>query len=116
MSNRVKKGHFMSNPSRRTFVMCVVAGGAALGATHASAQAAAVTLTETDPQAAALGYRTDTTKVDATKYPQHQASQMCNGCQLFQGKPTDATGPCQLYAGKLVASKGWCSAWVKKAA
>jgi len=95
--------------------MCVVAGSAALGTSHASAQAAA-TLSESDPQAVALGYRADTTKVDAAKFPQHQATQMCNGCQLFQGKATDATGPCQLYAGKLVAGKGWCSAWVKRAA
>ncbi|WP_077001895.1 high-potential iron-sulfur protein [Variovorax sp. KK3] len=104
----------MSHPSRRTFVISVVAGSAGLGASHAWAQAA--TLTETDPQAAALGYKADSTKVDKAKYPQHQPTQMCNNCQLFQGKAADATGPCQLYAGKIVAGKGWCSAWVKKAA
>jgi hypothetical protein len=105
----------MSNPSRRTFVMTVVAGSAGLVASHASAQAAGV-VSETDPQAVALGYRTDNTKVDKAKFPQHQAGQMCGGCQLYQGKPTDATGPCQLFAGKAVHSNGWCSAWVKRAA
>ncbi|MGJ7614010.1 MULTISPECIES: high-potential iron-sulfur protein [unclassified Variovorax] len=104
----------MSNPSRRTFVISVVASSAGLVASQASAQAA--TLTETDPQAAALGYKADATKVDKAKYSQHQSDQICSGCQLFQGKASDATGPCQLYAGKIVAAKGWCSAWVKKAA
>lgn len=104
----------MSNPSRRTFVMCVVAGSTALATSHVSAQAAA-TVAENDPQASALGYKADTTKVDKAKFPKHEASQMCNGCQLFQGKAGDAAGPCQLFAGKQVAGKGWCSAWVKRA-
>lgn len=103
----------MSNPSRRTFVISVAAGSAGLAASHAWAQAA--TLSESDPQAVALGYKADATKVDKAKYPQHQVTQMCHNCQLFQGKASDATGPCQLYAGKLVSAKGWCSAWVKKA-
>jgi High potential iron-sulfur protein len=104
----------MSNPSRRTFMMSVVAGGAALGATRAMAQAAGQ-VTESDPQATALGYKADTTKVDPAKFPKHEATQMCGGCQLFQGKAGEASGPCQLFAGRQVSSKGWCSAWVKKA-
>ncbi|MET0543465.1 MAG: high-potential iron-sulfur protein [Variovorax sp.] len=104
----------MSNPSRRAFVMCVVASSSTFVALQASAQAAAP-VTESDPQAAALGFKTDTTKVDQAKYPNHNATQMCNGCQLYQGKPADAAGPCALFAGKVVAGKGWCSAWVKKA-
>jgi hypothetical protein len=103
----------MSNPNRRAFVMTVIAGGSALAVSHASAQAAA--LSETDPQAVALGYKSDNTKVDKTKYPQHAAGQMCGSCNFFQGKPTDATAPCQIFAGKAVSSKGWCSAYVKKA-
>jgi hypothetical protein len=94
--------------------MCVVASGTALVASQASAQAAAP-VAETDPQAVALGYKADTTKVDQAKFPKHDASQMCNGCQLYQGKPADASGPCALFAGKAVAGKGWCSAWIKKA-
>lgn len=106
----------MSNPSRRAFVMTVVAGGSALAASsRVSAQAAAPVLSETDPQAVALGYKADNTKVDKAKYPQHAATQMCNGCNFYQGKPTDATAPCQLFAGKQVAGKGWCSAFAKKA-
>ncbi|CAN5905914.1 high-potential iron-sulfur protein [soil metagenome] len=100
--------------SRRTFMLAVMAGGTALAASRVSAQGAAK-LEETDPQAAALGYKADATKVDKTKYPQHQATQMCSGCNFFQGKPTDAMAPCTLFAGKQVSSKGWCSAWAKKA-
>ena len=103
-----------NNPTRRTFVITLAAGSsAALIGAQASAQAA--TLSESDPQASALGYKADTTKVDKAKFPKHEPSQMCSNCQLFQGKPTDAAGPCTLFAGKQVAGKGWCSAWVKKA-
>ena len=109
------KDMFMSNPSRRAFVMAVVGSGSALAAARVSAQAgAAPVLSETDPQAVGLGYKADNTKVDAAKYPQHQAGQMCSGCNFFQGKATDAMAPCQLFAGKQVAGKGWCSAFVKK--
>jgi len=102
----------MSSTNRRTFIMGLVAGSGVLAAGAARAQAA---VAESDPQAAALGYKTDTTKVDAKKYPKHDASQHCGNCQLYQGKPADATGPCPLFAGKVVHKEGWCSAWVKKA-
>ena len=105
----------MRNPSRRVFVMTVIAGGSALTATRVSAQAAAPTLSETDPQATALGYKADGSKVDKAKYPQHAATQVCSGCNFYQGKATDPTAPCQLFAGKKVAAKGWCTAWAKKA-
>ena len=103
----------MSNPSRRAFVMTVVAGGSALAASRVSAQAAPA-LSEADPQAAALGYKADSSKVDQAKYPAHTAAQVCGGCNFFQGKPTDASAVCQLFAGKQVSAKGWCSAYAKK--
>ncbi len=104
--------------TRRTFMLTVAASGAALAATRASAQAAsaAPVLTEADPQAVALGYKADNTKVDKAKFPQHAAGQMCSGCNFYQGKATDAMAPCQLFAGKQVSGKGWCSAYAKKAA
>ena len=103
----------MSNPSRRAFVIRAVTGGSALiVASRVPAQAPV--LSEADPQAVALGYKADNTKVDAAKYPQHAAGQMCGACNFFQGKAADAMGPCQLFAGKQVSSKGWCSAFAKK--
>ena len=100
---------------RRQFVIHVSATGAALFSGQALAQAAPALLAETDPQAAALGYKADTTKVDKAKFPKHEANQNCINCALYQGKATDAAGGCPLFAGKQVAGKGWCSAWVKKA-
>lgn len=102
----------MTHP-RRTFLLH--AAGAAstlLLARVADAQAAA--LPETDPQAVALGYKADATKADKAKFPKYAPGQMCGTCQLYQGKPTDATGPCPIFGNRLVAAKGWCSAWVKK--
>jgi hypothetical protein len=105
-----------SNASnRRAFMFTLIVGGGGLAASHASAQVPSPVATETDPQASALGYKTDGSKVDAAKYPQHQASQVCGNCTFFQGKPDDATAACMLLAGKQVAGKGWCMAWAKKA-
>ncbi len=101
------------NPSnRRVFMLALAAGGAALAATTARAQAK---LDEKDPTAVALGYVADTTKADNKKYPKHDAAQRCDNCQLYQGKAGAADGPCPLFPGKTVAAKGWCASWVKKA-
>lgn len=105
----------MSNSSRRHFVLQLVAAGAAGVGLDARAQGAGPKLSESDPQAVALGYKEDSTQVDAKKYPKHASTQTCANCQLFQGKPTDATGGCALFPGKQVAAAGWCSAWNKKA-
>ena len=94
--------------------MQVAAGTSALAATRAMAQSAAPMVSETDPTAAALGYIADSVKVDAKKYPNHAKEQMCSNCQLYTGKPKEASGPCPLFAGKQVAAKGWCSTYVKK--
>jgi hypothetical protein len=99
--------------TRRTFMIQVsTAAGAALVAQQASAQAM---VSETDPQAAGLGYKADASKVDKAKFPKYAAGQACGSCALYQGKPTDASGNCGLFPGKQVAGKGWCSAYAKKA-
>ena len=103
----------MSYQNRRIFLLQVAAGGAALAATQARAQAPKVD--EKDPQAVALGYVQDTAKADAKKFPKHAKEQKCGNCALFQGKATDTMGGCPLFAGKQVAAGGWCSAWAKKA-
>ncbi len=102
----------MNNTNRRVFILQAAVGSSALLATTAMAQAK---VDEKDPQAAALGYAADTTKVDAKKFPKHAAAQKCSNCQLYTGKAADATGPCPLFAGKVVTANGWCSAYVKKA-
>lgn len=100
--------------TRRTFVVQLAGAGALIAAPIVCAQGAKVE--ETDPQAAALGYKADTAKVDEKKYPKHAATQKCATCQLFQGKAGDAAGGCPIFAGKQVSAAGWCSAWAKKVA
>ena len=104
----------MTTSTRRVFILQVAAGASTLAATHAMAQAAPM-LAETDPQAVALGYNADSTKVDEKKFPKHAAAQNCAGCALYAGKPKEVAGACPLFAGKQVAAAGWCSAWAKKA-
>ena len=96
--------------SRRQFMILSAAGACTL-ALNGKVQAQAM-VAETDPQAAALGYKSDATKVDKAKYA---AGQECDNCALFQGKAGAAAGGCSLFAGKQVAGKGWCSAYAKKA-
>jgi hypothetical protein len=99
--------------TRRQFLIMSAAGAATLSLNHL-AQAQAM-VAETDPQAQALGYKADTTKVDTKKYPKHASTQRCDNCALYQGKAGSAAGGCSLFAGKQVAGAGWCSAWAKKA-
>lgn len=99
----------MNNP-RRTFLMTVAAGSAAI----TSAARAQAMVDAKDPQAVALGYVAHATQVDTKKYPKYATGQVCSNCALYQGKPAEAAGACPLFAGKQVAGKGWCSAWAKK--
>ncbi|SIO72733.1 High potential iron-sulfur protein [Burkholderia sp. GAS332] len=103
----------MQIPRRRFVITAISLASTALLPARSPADTTSVS--ETDPTAQALGYKTDATKVDKTKYPKYVTGQMCSNCQLYQGKPGAAAGPCQIYGGKLVESKGWCSAYVKKA-
>ena len=86
----------------------------AQNAPAAAPQAPAVKLEESDPVATALGYKEDTTKVDAQKYPQHKPDQKCEGCALYTGKPGEASGPCTAFQNKIVTANGWCAAFAKK--
>lgn len=98
--------------SRREFIVQIGLAGTALAAAQANAQGAMVA--ESEPQATALGYKSDATKVDKAKFAKYAAGEQCSGCALFQGKAGAASGPCPLFAGKQVSAKGWCSAFAKK--
>lgn len=102
----------MKNSNRRVFLFQALSASTAVLSTQAIAQAK---LEEKDPQAVALGYLHDTTKVDAKKFPKHANAQKCNNCQLYAGKAADAWAACPIFGGKQVAGNGWCSAWAKKA-
>lgn len=107
--------------TRRRFFgqVAVVGAGVAAGlagAQQALAQGALPELAEADPTAAALGYKADTSKVDAAKYPNHKPEQNCANCNLVQGKDGEAVRPCAIFPGKGVNAKGWCAAYVPKKA
>ena len=105
----------MSITNRRTFMLHVVVGGSAIAASQAMAQAAPM-VAETDVNAAKLGYKADSTKVDLKLYPAHKATQQCGNCALYQGPAKSAAGGCAIFPGKQVSAKGWCSAHQPKAA
>ncbi|MFM0547070.1 high-potential iron-sulfur protein [Paraburkholderia sp. 22098] len=97
--------------SRRYFLLLGVSAGSSLMISRAAFAAGANALSEADPQAQALGYKDDVSKVDKAKYPQYAAGQNCATCSLFQGKATDAYGGCTLFGDKQVAARGWCSSY-----
>lgn len=97
---------------RRTFMIQVALGGAALACGHA-AVAAVKKIDENEPKAKSLGYRNDSSQVDKAKFPKHSPSEKCNGCMAWLGKPGDAWAECDLLVDRLVASPGWCSSYVK---
>ena len=99
--------------NRRVFMMqMATAATAVMAVSEASAQAM---VDEKDPQAAALAYKVDGTKVDKAKFPKFVAGSNCANCALYQAKAGAAAGGCPLFAGKQVSAKAWCSAWAKKA-
>jgi hypothetical protein len=101
---------FSSN--RRQFMLNVAAGSLLIGA-GVKANAAEL-VAENDPQAVAMAYKADATKVDKLKQPKYAAGQACSNCALYQGAAGSAAGNCPLFAGKQVSAKAWCNAWAKK--
>jgi len=106
--------------SRRTIVQSGLLAAATipvLGMFRNNALAASLpALDPADPTAKALGFVTDTTKVDAAANPTHKPTQKCGVCAQFQGKPGDASGGCNIFAGKSVPAGGWCKVWAQKPA
>lgn len=102
----------MNITGRRSFMLRAVATSCLLSGAHTGALA---DVDESEPLALALGYKADTARVDAAKYPNHTTSQQCSNCRHFQGAVADTSGGCDLFGGKVVAGKGWCGSWVKKA-
>jgi hypothetical protein len=72
-------------------------------------------LSESDPAAQALGYRTDATKVDKVKFAKYQPGESCSNCQFYRGKAGEAFGGCPMFGARDVAAGGWCNAYAKRA-
>jgi len=96
---------------RRVFLVQLMALGSAAPLQAQTRPAQQVD--EASEQAVALGYRHDTTKVDAKKYPQHKAEQRCSNCSFWQGKPDEGWAGCAMFGRKHIAQAGWCVAWAK---
>lgn len=108
----MKTSTIRDTTTRRIFIIKVASTGLLLtAASQASAQAM---LSETDPQAAGLGYKADGSKVEKAKFPKYAAGRACSNCALYQGASNTNAGGCPLFAGKQVAAKGWCNAWAQK--
>ena len=105
------------NARRRLLKIALLGAAAAPMMGHMLARPALANLPplgEADPTGMALGFREDTTKVEASKYPNHRPDQTCANCNLAQTAQADGRLPCSIFPGKSVGAKGWCAAWVKK--
>jgi hypothetical protein len=101
--------------SRRAFIENGVLVIAAVGVSSVALADSAPMLSESDPTAAALGYKANASAVDKAKFPQYAAGQSCSNCALYKGTAGASSGPCTIYAGKSVSSAGWCASYAKKA-
>lgn len=116
----------MSNEmiSRRTLIKGALVGLAAVPAAAianpqaakpaAAAPAAGALLDPASPQAKALGYIHDATKVDAKANPMYKPGQFCHNCVQWTAAADAAQGPCNLFPGKVVKGAGWCKVWALK--
>ena len=107
--------------SRRDALIRLAAAGAGVAVAGLAAgslrdaRAEGVQLAEDDPQAKALAYLHDASKVDSTRYPQHSSAEMvCGNCQLYSGDSDNAWGNCALFPGKQVNAGGWCAAYAAR--
>jgi hypothetical protein len=110
------RSHDRATRSRRHF-LALAAGSAAVasGLLPMPGRAADLPhLSETDPAAQALGYREETARVDAAKYPNHRPAQECKACNLYKGAAAAEWGPCLIFPGKDVHVRGWCSAYTPR--
>jgi hypothetical protein len=105
--------------SRRDALKTLALGAGTIlvaGATRARAADAGALphVAANDPVAVSLGYHESAKTVEAAKFPNYKAGQMCSNCMQLTGKDGDAWRPCNLFPGKLVNAGGWCKVYVKK--
>ena len=109
-----------SKISRRAIVKGGLIAGAfipAMGLMANTAAAAALPpLDPKDPTAAALGFVTDASKVDAAANATYKPTQKCSNCAQFLGKAGEASAGCNIFVGKSVPAGGWCKVWAQKPA
>ena len=105
---------------RRKFLrLGVTAGGSMLALSAIPIQLVAQdVVAESEPLAQAMGYVTDASKADTTKFPKRAgeagAKQFCHNCALYAGEADSESAPCSIFQNRLVSGAGWCNAWVAK--
>jgi high potential iron-sulfur protein len=101
--------------SRRAFIeRSAILVVASAGVSSVVLADSAPSLSESDPTAVGLGYKSNASTVDKAKFPQYAAGQACANCALYQGAAGASSGPCPIFAGKSVSATGWCSSYTKK--
>jgi hypothetical protein len=90
----------------------VAAASGAVVAGNVCAQARR--LQESDPEATAVAYSLDNSKVDKARFPKRQSGDRCSSCKAFIAKPGEEWGQCALIDDKLVNGNAWCSSFVLK--
>jgi len=68
-------------------------------------------VSETEPQAVAVGYVADARRANLARFPRFHRGQHCAACQQYQGLPSAPTAPCTVFAGRQVQASGWCSSF-----
>ena len=103
----------MTWTDRRSFILRAVAVTSVLGLAHAPALA---DVDESDAVAVALGYKTDTKKVDSTKYPGHRRCRSCAAtASSFRARRATAREAAPCSAGKPWRRPDGAALRVKKA-
>jgi hypothetical protein len=109
-----------SKMTRRSIVKNGLIAGAlvpAFGLIGGTAVAAAMPLLDpNDPTAKALGFVSDSTKVNAAANPTYKPTQKCGTCAQFLGKPGESSGGCNIFVGHSVPVGGWCKVYAPKPA
>lgn len=100
--------------SRRSFFTssAIIVAIASCPATTQAQNTQAVS--ETDPAAAANGFRINASTVDTNKYPSYAAGQSCSACAFYEAEAGATEGKCSIYGGKRVPANGWCAAFFKR--
>lgn len=78
-------------------------------------------VSETDPTAAALGYKHNVADINTMMFTRRSTeangeSQFCHTCAYYSGVAGEEWGPCMLFPGKSVSANGWCNVWAPKPA
>jgi hypothetical protein len=119
----------MSKLGRRGFITKGITAVSAIAAakivgSSSEALAASTAVDPQSPQAQALGYIHDATKVDLVKFPKKAGEegkkQVCSNCIFYSNGGQKVAGVdgewggCALFTGNLVNAKGWCNSWAPK--